>query len=208
MKKLFVSIALAIVVVTSYGQNMQNFVAKDFLAGAQAVFLTNNTTTAYGDVGVPYTNQSGAAVYSLTNSYSTNGLTAPGTLYTNQYLYYPAAWQDVPSFSNNNGDNASAALTISLVGTTASTTGSMTFTFVQMLGKNASGLTTPATATNNKFIIAVVPTGTTLLTMSTNIATAQMQGSAGWRLSSIVEPNNAAAGGVMLKAVTLNGYQP
>ncbi len=208
MKKLLIGAALVLGLVAAYSQNMQNFVARDLLAGNQAVFLTNNTTTSYGDVGVPYTNASGAAVYSLTNSYSTNGLTAPGTLYTNQYLYYPAAWQDVPSFSNNNGDNASASLAISLIGTTASTTGAMTFTFVQMLGKNSSGLNTPATATNNKFIIAITPTGTTLLSMSTNLPTAQMQGSAGWRLSSIVEPNNAAAGGVMVKSITLNGFQP
>ncbi len=134
MKKLLIGTALVLGLVAAYAQNMQNFVARDLLAGNQAVFLTNNTTTTYGDVRVPYTNYAGAAVYSLTNLYSTNGLTAPGTVYTNQYVYYGPAWQDVPSFSDANGNNASASIAISLVGTTASTTGAMTFTFVQMLG--------------------------------------------------------------------------
>jgi len=206
MKKILTLITMLALVV---GAQAQNFSPNDFLSGNQAVFITNNSTVAYGAVGVPMTNQQNHAVFSLTNLYSTNSIVAPGNAYTNSNAYNGYAWNDVISFSDRDGNNGSGSIAVSLVGTTADTTQAVAFTFVQMLGKTTSGtLSVPATATQNKFVFAVTPTGTTPITIATNIPTAQMQGTAGWRLSSIAEPNNAAAGGVIISTLTLNGYRP
>lgn len=209
MKKFLTLVAALAMVLTANAQSLSHFKAKSFLGGNKAVLVTNNTTFSYGDALIPYTNYAGSVVYSQTNLYATNSFTAPGTIQTNNFVTFGNAWVDVPANGDGEGNPQAASITVSLVGLTASTTGSMTFTFAQMLDESSPGVpSVPGTATANKFVFALVPTGTTAISIITNLPTTQIQGTSGWRLVSVAEPNNSAAGGVVITTLGLNQYTP
>lgn len=192
-----------------FSADAQIFKAKDFLGGNLGVQITNNTTASYGASLIPMTNYAGSAVYSMTNLYSTNGIISPGTIQTNNNVTYGQAWVDVPVNADRNGVPLAQSIAISLTGVTASTTGAVAFTFVQTLAESSPGVpSVPATETQNKFVVAVTPNATTTVSIITNIPSAQLQGGSGWRLSSVVTPNFAAAGSVILQKVTLNEWVP
>lgn len=204
MKKLFF-IAVAVMALAGSAIS-QTFVARSFLADNQAVWLTNLTTTTYADIGVPFTNAVGGAVYSLTNLYSTNSLIAPGTLYTNSNVYYGQAWYDVQGFSDRNGNNASASISLYGVGSTTRSTNTLTLTFVKMQKLVNNIPTLASTDAQSQFVVAITPNGTTAIGVTTNVPTAFMQGAAGIRLKTIVSADDGAAGGFYLQSATLGGY--
>lgn len=205
MNKLILSLVLAL---GTFGASAQTFKAFDFLGGNQVLFLTNNTTTTYGDIGVPMTNALGVACYSLTNLYSTNSLIAPGTLYTNANTYFGQAWYDVPMFSDRNGNAATASIALYFVGVTAQSTNTLTLSF-RKLQKFVNGVPALAgTATADTFTFSVLGNGTTAVGITTNLPSTLVNGAAGLRLQTIVEADNGAAGSFYLQSLTLNGFPP
>lgn len=209
MKKL-----IQILIVTAIGcfsvaaQDRMAAQSADFLGGNGSLFLTNGGGATFNLVGVGYSNSQGIAVFSLTNQYSTNVLTAgPGGAFTNSYVYYGAAWQDVPSFSDVNGNNASASIAISFHGSSANSTNTLSFTFVPLTKKIGTVLSAPATAGNGGFTFVILSTGTGQQTILTNMTTGLMQGAMGWRCSLATNPATTGGQGIYIDQMTLNGYR-
>jgi hypothetical protein len=197
----------------------------DFLGGNQGVFLTNGQTYVFNTNGLltGFINPQGAYVFALTNVYLTNTSgfqnQASGGFGTNANAFYGQAWYDVPSFSDANGNNASASIAITLQGSpTVYSTNIVSFIFTPMMvlsnSPNAGVLAFPSTTSNLTFNVtgATNTPGSTsnsvLVTQFFQIPSGAMQGVAGWRLSSISNGASAGAGWQYLNVLRLNGYRP
>ncbi len=216
MKKL-ISLIVGFVALafTSHAQiTTPHFFSGDFLAGNQSIFITNNTTYTNFQPSILYSNAQGNQVFSLTNLfvYSTNSYVANGTLGTNSFVTYPSPWVDLPSFSDVNGNNASAAFAVSFHGLTARSTNTVTFNFVALaegVNNNGSFVGAFPVTTGLTTNVVVASQGLTNTTVIAPISSAAlMQGAAGWRLNSIAVSDCGVAGSIVIDAVDLNGFRP
>lgn len=220
MKKFLFIIALcAAGVITASAQlSSPTFYSASFLAGNQSIYLTNATTTLYGAANVGYTNAQGTAVFSNTNLYTTNGFggkVATGGTFTNSNVFFGNAWNDVPSFSDRNGNNASASISVTITGGENNySTNLVGFLFEALTVANSSpnGLfqgSLPVTAPSQGFSFVVSPaTNGVAVTVSTNLPASFIQGAAGIRLVAVTNTTAAAAEFKYINSITLNGYRP
>lgn len=173
-----------------------------FLNGT-AVVLSNNVAVTYGDALVNYTNYQGTFVQALTNTYFTNGIVWTGKA-TNSNVIFDGAFRDVNTWPLKNGDvNNNLAFHVSAVGSSVSDTQVLTIVFGRMISDSVA-----PTAAADKFTTGVTLTGTTPVSLVTNIATGYMQGTTKWRLISVT-PSNVTDGRYgLLNNCALVGWTP
>lgn len=209
IKTLIATAVLLVVGFTASAQSPQaRFNPRNFLGNNQAVLITNNATVNFGDSLVPYTNNAGITVYSLTNTYTTNYTS--GVTGTNANVYFGQAWIDVPSYCDANGKNPSLALAIALAGNTARSTNIVTVTVQRLL------TFTPNTTNNfvdinttNQFQVAFWGLGTNNTTaLLTNMPDAFVQGAAGFRVAKLATTDSSAAASLWVQCLQINGYAP
>lgn len=221
MKRL---ISLLVLMVLAVTVSAQTFQYRSFLGPNLSIQLTNTATTGstytYGDSSIWYSNSQGVAVLSLTSYYSTNGFTAAAqaNYQTNANVTYGQAWYDVPSFSDRNGNNAS--ITFSVSGTSSARgTNAIVCTLVKLLKKDPGtqelSMPTASMGTANEWTFGTDFAGlsftnqvSNLITVSTNLPSAFVQGAAGFRVKTITFADNQAAATFTLQSMGIGGYVP
>lgn len=194
------------------------FSSGDFLAGAQELDLTNNSNYAFGQSNLVFLNSQGTYVYANSNLYLTNFAFGGNAPLTNANAFFGNAWYDLPSFSDANGNNASASIAVTVIGgATGKSTNTLTFSFSPLgemgVSPNGFGVGTNVGAGAFTFSVvcqsnAVATSNAIAVTTITNIPTSLMQGAAGWRLTNITNSDAGGAAWQRVIAVDLNGFRP
>lgn len=234
MKKLLTLLAVA--ALPLMGRAQAGFDAYSFLNG-WGVIVSNNITVSYGNTNISYIDLSTNLVSSLTNTYYP-AITSGGIGFTNQTaIGMPwwtntfstnaaisavlAAWKDVPTWADRNGNTPTdVSIGISGVGFSAGSTNVLTFLFAKenysglMVGPGGPPRTPPVTLlspesiTANRLSVPVTFTGTTPVTLVTNLSAQFFGGSGAIRLISIVSDNQTGAASCWVNAVVLQGFSP
>ena len=195
MKKVFILLTLLVGVTV----NAAPFKSFSLINGSDVV-IPLNTTHSFGDRGVFYTKPNGDKGFSLT---ATN-VTAAGVTNVATYTNVPAAWGDVPLWSDANGNPATVSITVKLTGNNAAnSTNFMTFVF----GAMGAGKETPTQA-QNKWTWGVMANGTTPVVITTNPPSGFLNGCGGLRLLSINANNVSSSVSVTVNSITCNGFVP
>ena len=192
---------------------------------------------AYNSNGTPILTNGSAATWiglggltSITNMW-TNSVTTLTNSDGSAMMNWPMAWNDVPLWSLRNGDvNNNLTMAISMVGTNASATNTLTFLFagVESVGPLADSLAIPffgsgvrpdlqlqdsASGGSGTWPVLVTPTGNAVTTYRTNIPSAFVQGIGAVRLVSVTPAGGSAPGSaidfpIQLLSVAIEGYKP
>ena len=225
-----------------------DFSGASFLGTTKQITINTNLTPAaintynYGYTNIFYVNGSLIGAYSWTTNYLQPTIDANGFYwYTNTLVAYSSTnasaggtnqssivagspWIDVPNLSDVNGNNASAAIGVSIIGLNASCTNVLTFTLTPSVGLSYlnmgalsfGGLVGPLASptrmfsTQNPFSFSVTANGLTPVNILTNIPTSVLQGAGHLRIASIaIQTNGAGNGGtVFIQSLNLRGYRP
>lgn len=224
-----------------------NFAGASFLGTAKQVTVktnANNVSLGYGDTNVFYVSGGLVGCYSFTTNYIQPTIDASGFYWftntvnaysptnaaaggTNQStIVAPFPFQDVSIFADLNGNDASAAIGVSLTGLDASCTNDVQFTFVPSVGQayNVPGsyaLYGPQVSqrrlfagTNffTKFQFTVAAQGVKDANYITNIPTTALQGEGHWRLDDVIVKTNVAVGipggTVFINSLQFRGFMP
>lgn len=180
------------------------------LLAVQMVFAANHRSAkilkgSVATLNAASTNTGQVITVEWTNLLSqviTNGTNASG-------VYY-GSWTEelgVPAWATSTGEAGIAAIGIGSYGSAATSTNTLTFTFV----RSTDGTTWPATASeasgNDKFDVTFTQNGTNVLYFQTNVPTAFLSAAARVRLLQVANVG-AGPGTAKITSITLNGYVP
>lgn len=149
------------------------------------------------------TNTGASLTVEWTNTLSqviTNGTNASG-------VYYGAWTQDAFGWATSTGEAGVGAISITQYGSAATSTNTLTFTFV----RSTDGLNFPATASeasgNDKFDVTVTQVGTNVITYQSNMPAAFLSAAAKIRLLQVANVG-AGPGTAKITAIAVSGYIP
>jgi hypothetical protein len=231
MKKLILSTSLALVGFAASALDFESvpFMNNNINENIGFAVITNNSTVIYGQTNVQYVDGSYNMVYSFGTNYIRysfgsnptnviNGFPAPGSTlaYTNtvssrtNYPLFNAAWHDVKSWSDRNGNGATLNFSITARCDDGGGSGSTNQLTVDLY-RLPDGVHADALAGGGggvlTFLVAI--TGITNNTFATNLPSAFVAGSGGFRLGRIRTANSTTnILGVFVQQANLNGFVP
>lgn len=182
MKKVLILSALLVTAVALM-VNAAIHRSQSFINGT-GVWITNNTTHLFTDTNIVYTNSSGVVVQ------STNA----------------AHWVDVSGYADLNGNPASVNMSVKWTGTNVNSSNILTFKLVR--SGDGTNFDTQLGTEPASWSFATTPLGTTSGSITTNLPTWFLTGTARIRLFSVAVSSVGSSGTLILHSARLNGFVP